>query len=88
VLGAEFNAETTKRYDPETIRDKITDPRKQLPGKQPEPHPQAAREAGVTAKQMADTNDAAAARLAAGRRPSSEAIADMAIRRATCDHYR
>jgi membrane protein len=66
VLGAEFNAETTKRYDPETIRDKITDPRKQLPGKQPEPHPQAAREAGVTAKQMADTNDAATARLAAG----------------------
>jgi membrane protein len=66
VLGAEFNAETTKRYDPETIRDKITDPRKQLPGKQPEPHPQAAREAGVTARQVADTNDAAAARLAAG----------------------
>ena len=32
--------------------------------------------------------EAAAARLAAGRRPSSEAIADMAIRRATCDHQR
>ncbi len=29
--------------------------------------------------------EAAAARLAAGERPSSEAIADMAIRRATCD---
>jgi hypothetical protein len=28
---------------------------------------------------------AASARMAAGRRPSSEAIADMAIRRATCD---
>jgi hypothetical protein len=28
---------------------------------------------------------AASARLAAGERPSSEAIADMAIRRATCD---
>ena len=39
LLGAEFNAETTKRYDPETIRDKITDPRKQLPGEQPAPHP-------------------------------------------------
>ena len=32
--------------------------------------------------------EAAAARLAAGRRPSAEAIADMAIRRATCDHQR
>ena len=29
--------------------------------------------------------EAASARLAAGERPSSEAIADMAIRRATCD---
>ena len=29
--------------------------------------------------------EAAIARLAAGRRPSSEAIADMAIRRAGCD---
>ena len=29
--------------------------------------------------------EAAAARLATGERPSSEAIADMAIRRATCD---
>jgi hypothetical protein len=28
---------------------------------------------------------AASARLAAGQRPSAEAIADMAIRRATCD---
>jgi hypothetical protein len=32
--------------------------------------------------------EAAVARLAAGRRPSSEAIADMAIRRATCDQPR
>jgi len=54
VLGAEFNAETTKRYDPETIRDKITDPRKQLPGKQPEPAPEAAREAGVTPERVVD----------------------------------
>jgi hypothetical protein len=29
--------------------------------------------------------EAAIARLASGQRPSSEAIADMAIRRATCD---
>ena len=66
VLGAEFNAETTKRYDPETIRDKITDPRKQLPGKQPEPAPEAAREAGVTPERVAATNAAAAQRVAAG----------------------
>jgi hypothetical protein len=32
--------------------------------------------------------EAAIARLAAGRRPSSEAIADMAIRRAGCDRPR
>lgn len=29
--------------------------------------------------------EAAAARLAAGERPTSDAVADMAIRRATCD---
>jgi hypothetical protein len=32
--------------------------------------------------------EAAAARLAAGERPTSDAIADMAIRRATCDLLR
>lgn len=32
--------------------------------------------------------EAAAARLAAGDRPSADAIADMAIRRATCDLVR
>ena len=32
-----------------------------------------------------DLVEAASARLAAGERPSAEAIADMAIRRATCD---
>lgn len=32
--------------------------------------------------------EAAAARLAAGERPSAHAIADMAIRRATCDLLR
>ena len=32
--------------------------------------------------------EAASARLAAGERPSAEAIADMAIRRATCDMLR
>ncbi len=66
LLGAEFNAEAARRYDPETIRDKVTDPKKQLPGKQPTPHPQAAREAGVTQKQVAATNTAAAQKLADG----------------------
>lgn len=56
LLGAELNAETTKRYDPETIRDKITDPRKQLPGKQPQPDPQALREAGVSRGDVATSN--------------------------------
>ena len=66
LLGAEFNAETTKRYDPDTIRDKITDPRKQLPGEQPAPHPQAAREAGVSQGQVLATNRTSAQKVAAG----------------------
>jgi Virulence factor BrkB len=65
VLGAELNAETTKRYDPETIRDKLTDPRKQLPGEQPAPHPEAAREAGVSPSEVAATNTRSAERVAA-----------------------
>jgi YihY family inner membrane protein len=64
VLGAELNAETTKRYDPETIRDKVTDPRKQLPGEQPAPHPEAAREAGVSPSEVAATNTRSAERVA------------------------
>ncbi len=64
LLGAELNAETTKRYDPELIRDKMTDPRKQLPGKQPRPDPQAAAEAGVTPRQVAASNWRSAAKLA------------------------
>jgi len=66
LVGAEFNAEAARRYDPETIRDKVTDPAKQLPGKQPAPHPQAAREAGVTQGQVAATNTASAQRLVNG----------------------
>jgi membrane protein len=66
LVGAEFNAEAARRYDPETIRDKVTDPAKQLPGKQPAPHPQAAREAGVTQGQVAATNTASAQKLANG----------------------
>lgn len=66
LVGAAFNAESARRYDPETIRDKITDPAKQLPGKQPMPHPQAVREAGVTQQQIADTNTSSAQKLAHG----------------------
>jgi len=51
LIGAEFNAEAARRYDPATIRDKATDPRKQLPGKEGAPHPDAQREAGVTSGQ-------------------------------------
>jgi len=67
MLGAELNAETTKRYDPEVVREKVTDPGKQLPGKQPIPHPQAAREAGVSQRQVAESNGRAAQKLAAGQ---------------------
>jgi membrane protein len=66
LVGAEFNAEAARRYDPETIRDKVANPEKQLPGKQPAPHPQAAREAGVTPAQVTATNAAAAQKLASG----------------------
>lgn len=66
LLGAEFNAEAARRYDPETIRDKMSDPKKQLPGKQPEPHPQAAREAGVTQRQVEATNSSSAQRIVDG----------------------
>ena len=66
LLGAELNAETTKRYDPATIGDKLGDPRKQLPGKQPPPAAEAAREAGVTPGQVVTTNARSAAKLAEG----------------------
>jgi predicted lipid-binding transport protein (Tim44 family) len=63
LIGAEFNAEVARRYDPTTIQDKMSDPRKQQPGKQPTPEPQAAREAGVTPGQVAATNQQAAKRV-------------------------
>lgn len=78
LMGAEVNAETTKRYDPDTIRDKITDPRKQLPGKQPQPHPQAAAEAGVSRGQIAESNTRSAQKLASGQ--GSPATATAATR--------
>jgi membrane protein len=67
LLGAELNAETTKRYDPKLIRDKVTDPRKQLPGEQPAPDPLAARKAGVSRQQVVATNAASAAKVQSGR---------------------
>jgi membrane protein len=75
LLGAELNAETTKRYDPQTIRDKVGDPRKQLPGKQPSPHPQAAAEAGVSPREVAETNIRSAAKLANGAGSPASATA-------------
>ena len=53
LLGAEFNSEAAMRYDPELIRDKVINDEKVLPGEQPHPHPQAAREAGVSAQRAA-----------------------------------
>ncbi|HET8628067.1 MAG TPA: YihY/virulence factor BrkB family protein, partial [Thermomicrobiales bacterium] len=67
VMGAELNSAAARRYDPETIRDKITDPRKQIPGKQPAPAPQAAAQAGVTPRQVTRTNEQSARRLAHGQ---------------------
>jgi membrane protein len=52
LLGAEFNAEAAMRYDHEAIRDKVDEQEKVVPGEQPHPHPQAAREAGLTPGQV------------------------------------
>lgn len=80
LLGAEVNAETTKRYDPATIRDKITDPRKQLPGEQPAPDPRAAREAGVSPQQVTESNRRSAGKLASGQGSAATATAASAAR--------
>ncbi len=45
LFGAELNAEAAKRYDPALLRHKMRHPAKQLPSKQPAPHPEAAAEA-------------------------------------------
>lgn len=59
LLGAEFNAEAAMRYDSEAIRDKVKNQEKVVAGEQPHPHPQAAREAGLTSGQVvAMTNGA------------------------------
>ena len=89
LLGAEFNAEAARRYDPETIRDKVNDPRKQLPGKQPAPHPQAAREAGVSQQQVAATNAAAAQKVANGEQtgPSMANASQAAAAGSRDNHY-
>jgi membrane protein len=86
LLGAEFNAEAARRYDPETIRDKVTDPAKQLPGKQPAPHPQAAREAGVSQRQVTATNYTAAQKVAGGHGGPETASLQGAASVETGDH--
>ncbi|MBI3973138.1 MAG: YihY/virulence factor BrkB family protein [Chloroflexi bacterium] len=79
LLGAELNAEAAKRYDPELIKDKLRDPRKQVPGKQPEPDPRAAAEAGVSPRDIVATNVTSAQKLAAGDRgPEAAALASRA----------
>lgn len=83
LLGAELNAETTKRYDPTTIADKMGDPRKQLPGKQPQPHPQAAVEAGVSRQEVSDSNFRSAAKLATGEGSPATATASVRAKHAT-----
>ncbi len=81
LVGAEFNAEAARRYDPETIRDKATDPRKQLPGKGSPPHPQAEREAGVATGQGAPTpGPHATAATGAGDETGTETPLDARLR--------
>ena len=84
LLGAELNAETQKRYDAKLIEDKLTDPRKQLPGEQPAPDPRAAREAGVTPAQVVATNAASAAKVQAGKASAaSPTLANAAVHEGT-----
>lgn len=84
LLGAEFNAEAARRYDPVTIQDKMSDSKKQLPGKQPEPHPQAAREAGVSQQEVTATNVTAAQKIAdGGGGPESATLRASAKREAS-----
>jgi membrane protein len=85
LLGAEFNAEAAMRYDPEAIRDKVDEQEKVVPGEQPHPHPQAAREAGLTSGQvvaMTNGKGTGANGAAANGKPAAyppEAFADPVI---------
>ncbi len=65
LLGAMLTAEGTRRYDPATIRDKVADPHKELPGAHSLPHPQAAAEAGVSRQQVTES-DRRSRRVATG----------------------
>lgn len=87
LLGAEYNAEAARRYDPVTIQDKMSDPQKQLPGKQPTPHPEAARQAGVTQEEVARTNTTAAQKLAEGKGTVATATTGQGSAITNDDHY-
>ncbi len=87
LIGAEFNAEAARRYDPTTIRDKMTDPEKQLPGKQPTPHPQAARQAGVSQQAVVASNAQAAEKLAQGSGGQATAAITTSTPQQTDQHY-
>src|SRR6266542_406153 len=73
LMGAELNAETQKRYDKRLIKDKVTDPEKQLPGEQPAPDPRAARQAGVSPRQVLASNTASAQKVQAGHPSAASA---------------
>ncbi len=59
LIGAELNAEAAKRYDPRLLEDKAAHPEKQVPGKQPPAHPDAAAQAGVAPQPAAGQPKAA-----------------------------
>jgi membrane protein len=86
LLGAEFNAEAAMRYDPAAIRDKVDEQEKVVPGEQPHPHPQAAREAGLTPGQVvAAANNGGGTngygKQAAGSQPQAPDFSDPEIER-------
>jgi membrane protein len=77
LLGAEFNAEAAMRYDSEAIRDKVEDKEKVVPGEQPHPHPQAAREAGLTPGQVVAATKKGGGTNSFGNQPAARTSADF-----------
>jgi membrane protein len=77
LLGAEFNAEAAMRYDSEAIRDKVEDKEKVVPGEQPHPHPQAAREAGLTPGQVVAATNKGGGTNSFGNQPAARTSADF-----------
>lgn len=78
LLGAEFNAEAAMRYDSEAIRDKVDDQEKVVPGEQPHPHPQAAREAGLTPGQVVAITNNGGGTHGYGKQVAATTSADFA----------